>query len=180
MSHDAPLHPATVHFPIAFLTLHYALDILYGLTTHNATSGLVNSFYDVTPYLTDISKASYYMNMLGFLTAIPAVMSGGQQLVQMIKRQDLASKIKKSDVGTVANKMHPKMKLGFMHAALNDVGIIASGYTWYARRPVVAMLPGDAGVLLSAVLLPTLMFSSYLGGQMVYKYGVGVNTRKAD
>lgn len=98
----------------------------------------------------------------------------------MIKRQDLASKAKKTDVATVAQKMHPKMKLGFLHAVLNDVGVAAAGYTWYVRREADAMVPSNTGLLTSAVLLPTLFFSAYLGGQMVYKYGVGVNTRKAD
>ncbi|KAI9846374.1 MAG: hypothetical protein M1830_007454, partial [Pleopsidium flavum] len=34
--------------------------------------------------------------------------------------------------------------------------------------------PSGMNVILSALMLPSLMFSAYLGGAMVYKYGVGV------
>lgn len=170
-----PLHPATVHFPIAFLSLSYFLDILYGLSTQPSTASLVRLAFDFTPFLGDMARFSYYLNILGLLTAMPAAATGGMELIAMIQRQDLVNKLQKSEnKSTAAQKMHPKLKIGFLHAALNDFAIVGSGYNWWTRRAVIGNAPADINIVLSAVLMFSVFFSAYLGGQMVYKYGVGV------
>ncbi|KAE9974414.1 hypothetical protein EG327_008785 [Venturia inaequalis] len=176
MSSDShPIHPATVHFPIAFLSLAYALDIVYGLSTHPSSAKIVASIYDTAPLLGDIAKSSYYLGILGIVTGIPAVVTGVQQLLLMLKKQDLATKLQKSqNKSATVQKMHPKLKIAFLHAALNDVAIVATGNNWWTRRSIAGNAPTDTGVLVSAGLLSSLLFSAFLGGKLVYEHGVGV------
>jgi uncharacterized membrane protein len=166
------LHPATVHFPIAFLTVSYALDIIYGLSTHPQTASFVHSAYDPAPYLGEIAHVSYYANTLGIATAIPAVLTGGMELFALIKRQDLINKLQKSE--DKAKGIHWKVKVGLAHAVLNDVGIFAAGFNWWTRRSTAGYAPNDVNVIVSCVCLPLLLFAASLGGMLVYDYGVGV------
>lgn len=164
-----------MHFPIAFLSLAYALDIVYGLSTHPSSAKLVASIYDTAPFLGDIARFSYYLSIIGCLTGIPAILTGGQQLMEMLKRQDLANKLQKSqNKAATVQKMHPKLKVAFLHAALNDVAIVGTGYNWWTRRAIAGNAPTDTGVLVSAGLLFSLLFSAFLGGKLVYEHGVGV------
>jgi len=175
-----PVHPATVHFPIAFLSLSYGLDILYGVATNSTTSGLVRSVVDVTPYLGDISKISHYSNTLGLITMIPSLTTGIVELWAMIKGQDLQGKLKRSNdkVGTLAN-MHPKLKIAFIHAILNDVALVGSAYNWWTRSSIQGYAPQSSNIWTSVGLLTGLMGSAYLGGSLVYEYGVGVQRQGA-
>ena len=174
-SESHPLHPATVHFPIAFLSLSYFFDILYGLSTHPSTASLARLAFDFTPFLGDMARLSHYLNILGLLTAVPAAATGGMELMAMIQRQDLVNKLQKSqNKSAAAQRMHPKLKIGFLHAALNDLAIVGSGYNWWTRRAAIGNVPANINIALSSVLMFSIFFSAYLGGQMVYKYGVGV------
>lgn len=93
----------------------------------------------------------------------------------MLKRQDLANKLQKSqNKAATVQKMHPKLKIGFLHAALNDVAIVGTGYNWWTRRATAGNAPADANVYVSAGLLFSLLFSAFLGGKLVYDHGVGV------
>jgi len=170
-----PLHPATVHFPIAFLTISYALDILYGLSTHPQTASWVRKAYDVGPYLGDIARFSYFTNTLGVGMAIPAVLTGAMELFALIKRQDLLNKLQKSeDKADVAKRMHRKVKIGLAHAVLNDVGLFAAGFNWWTRRSTAGNAPTDVNIIVSSIFLPLLLFAASLGGMLVYDHGVGV------
>jgi uncharacterized membrane protein len=164
-----------VHYPFSFLSLSYILDITYGAATHPSTSKLVASIYDVTPYLSEITRFSHYLNILGLLTAVPAVLTGGQQLMIMIEKQDLAAKFEKSQNKTAtAQKMHPKMKLGFAHAMMSDACVAGSVYAWYKRRSIPDYTPDDMSLYVSAGLLVLLCTVGYLGTTLVYDYGVGI------
>ncbi len=70
--------------------------------------------------------------------------------------------------------MNPAVRHGVAHGALNDIALIASTYNWWTRRNVPGFRPSGTNVLVSAVMLPSLMFSAYLGASMIYKYGIGV------
>jgi len=167
MSGEKPLHPATVHFPIAFLSLAWGLDILYAATTKLQLAPLVKS---VGTSLPDISRGAHYLQALGLITAIPAVLSGSQQLIKM-KNNNQAFE---ADGKT----MRPKFKTTLTHAALNDVAVLAAAYSWYVRRESVGLLPSDLNLLISVVALPAMLFSASLGGKLVYNYGVGINLAK--
>lgn len=166
-----PIHPSTVHFPIAFLSLAYGLDTLYGLTTHYDISAL----RAVVPHLAEISRTAYFSNLIGIVTAIPAALTGISELYAMISAKGIWQKIRNESTGeTVYAGMNPTVRHGLAHGALNDVALLASVYNWWTRRNVPGYTPSGLNVLLSMALLPSLMFSAYLGGAMVYKYGVGV------
>ncbi|KIW07520.1 uncharacterized protein PV09_01483 [Verruconis gallopava] len=170
-----PAHPVFVHHPIAFLSMSYALDIIYGVATHPFTAKAVASVYDVTPYLGDVAKFSHYFNMLGLVFAVPAVLSGGQQLMSMIKKQDLASKFEKSqNKAATAQKMHPKMKAAFAHAAMMDVCIATAVYNWWTRSTRAGYVPGEMSLFVSAGTLAAIILAGYIGAELVYEYGVAV------
>jgi len=174
-----PYHGAFVHFPIAFLMTAQAADIVYGLTTHGATSAFTKSVYDVTPYLGDIARFSQFLNILGLITAIPATITGGLEFYKLLQRQDVPAKLKNGDSTEVAKKSHPKLKVAFTHAILNDIIIAAAAYNWWTKSQTKAAAPEGLNILISALSLPALAFSGYLGGKMVYEYAVGVNLRGA-
>jgi uncharacterized membrane protein len=151
------------------------LDIVYGLSTHPSSAKIVASIYNTAPFLGDIARFSYYLSILGILTGIPAVLTGGAQLMDMLKRQDLANKLQKSqNKAATVQKMHPKLKIAFLHAALNDVAIVGTGYNWWTRRASEGNAPANTNVFVSVGLLFSLLFSAFLGGKMVYEHGVGV------
>jgi uncharacterized membrane protein len=154
--------------------------MVYALATLPATAKLVRNTYNIAPFLGDISRFSHYLNIIGLVAAVPAVATGGMQLLDMIKRQDLANKIQKSqNKSATVQRMHPKMKIAFLHAALNDVAVAGSAYNWWTRSTLAGYAPRDTNVLLSVALLGFISFSGYLGGVLTYEYGVGV-TRQGE
>ncbi|EON67570.1 hypothetical protein W97_06938 [Coniosporium apollinis CBS 100218] len=172
-----PIHPATVHYPIAFLSLHYALDVLYGSLTHPSIASYIPSSIaaQFTPYIADIAKASHFSNALGILSALPSAATGGAELYAMIQSNGLWEVIKReSDGKVVYGGMNPKVRHGIFHALMNDVVLVASLYDWWTRRNTTGFIPTGTHQVMSAAALPMLFFSAYLGGAMVYKYGVGV------
>jgi len=162
-----PVHPATVHFPIAFFSLAWGLDALYGATTKLQIPYLVRS---MGSSLIDLGRASHYLQAAGIITAIPAASSGVQQLIKMYNNGGLYE----ADGQT----MRPKMKIALSHAAMNDLILLASVYSWYLRRDNVGLAPTGFSIMLSAVMLPVLFYSANLGGTLTYNYGVGLNMAK--
>lgn len=156
------------------------MDIIYGLSTHPQTVSWVHTVYDLTPYLGEISRFSYFTNTLGVAMAIPATLTGAVELMAMIKRQDLLNKLQKSgDKTNAAKRMHVKIKIGFAHALLSDVGVFAAGFNWWTRRSTTSNAPTDVNIVVSSICLPLLMLSASLGGVLVYDYGVGVRRQGA-
>ena len=93
----------------------------------------------------------------------------------MIGGKGIWQKIQKESSGeTVYAGMNPTVRVGVAHGLLNDIALAASAFNWWTRRNRPGLEPSGLNVLLSAAMLPALMFSAYLGGSMVYKYGVGV------
>lgn len=100
--------------------------------------------------------------------------------MEMLKRQDLANKLQKSqNKAATVQKMHPKLKIAFLHAGLNDVAIVGTGFNWWMRRTIPGNVPTDTSILVSAGLLFSLLFSAFLGGKLVYEHGVGVMRSEA-
>lgn len=153
-----------MHFPIAFLTLAWGLDLLYAATTKLQLPILAKN---VGTSLPDISRGAHYMQAIGLITAVPAVASGVQQLVKMKS----SGQAFEADGKT----MRPKFKLTLLHAGLNDLMVLVSAYSWYTRRGSVGNLPSDTNLLISALLLPVLFYAANLGGTLVYNHGMGIN-----
>ena len=154
-----PIHPATVHFPIAFLTLAWGIDILYAATTKLSIASLVQTIGTSLP---DLARASHYLQVAGLVSAIPAVASGVQQMLQLQKFE--------ADGKT----MKPKFKLALTHAVANYTYLGATVYSWYTRKGNVGFLPSDVNMAISTVALPALFFAANLGAQPVYNHGTGM------
>lgn len=102
---------------------------------------------------------SYYSTILTILTTLPAVVTGVIQLSPVIQRDGFQSK---------------KAKVGAVHALINDVALFANIYNWWTRSQQVGFIPGGTNVVVSSALaLPLTMYSAYLGGSLVYEYGMG-------
>lgn len=156
-----------MHFPIAFLSLAWGLDLLYAATAKLQLGPLVSSLGTSLP---DIGRGAHYLQAIGLVTAVPAILSGAQQLIKM-KNNNQAFE---ADGKT----MRPKFATTLTHAALNDVAMVAAAYSWYTRRQNGGLLPSDTNLLISALMLPVLFYSASLGGKLVYNYGVGINLAK--
>jgi len=163
-----PVHPATVHFPATLLTLTYALDVVYGLTSASYLPFL-------SGHLLDLSKAAYYTNILGIVTSLPALITGDIEFYAMWKGNQPFERVKSSKTGaTIREGLNPKVKLALVHGLLNVGALGASSYNWYTKRSVPGFLPSKVNMWLSAMMLGNVVYSLYLGGSMVYEYGVGV------
>ncbi|KAL6703661.1 hypothetical protein ACN47E_009435 [Coniothyrium glycines] len=160
MSH--PTHPATVHFPITTTLLTGALDAGYWLATSAPTRPAIASAIHTLGIAippTDFPVLSYYTTLLTLLFALPAIATGAYELYPVIRRDGLAS---------------PKARTGVAHALLNDLTTAAAAYNWWSRRNVPGFVPSGGNVFLSAVAaLPVTLWSAYLGGSLVYVYGMG-------
>ncbi|KAF2216710.1 hypothetical protein CERZMDRAFT_64192 [Cercospora zeae-maydis SCOH1-5] len=175
-----PVHPAVVHFPIAFLFTAYALDIL-----HTFRASLPGFAQNALLGPNDITRSSYYLLSLGLLTAIPAVVTGGRELIMMISKQGMHE----ADGKTVKTKV----KATIAHAVANDIVIAVSTYIWYSRRSQVndtlaGKIPGTAAaayapssgfVFAEFVTLALLLMGANIGGSLTYHYGVGFSSLSA-
>lgn len=103
-------------------------------------------------------------------------MSGGAQAYKMIQAQGIY---------TPDRKIKPKVKIVVAHALVNDVVIAGSAYSWWQRRESAAarlvegknpaeyeIAGGNAGM--SVLLGLLIMYGAYLGGALVYDYGMGL------
>jgi uncharacterized membrane protein len=139
--------------------------------------------------MTDIGRLSYLLNIFGLITAVPAVITGGLQFFALLQRQDVPAKLKNAasdsnDAATkakasasVVKRSHPKIKVAFAHAVLNDLVLAGAAYNWWSKSTAKAFAPTDLNVLISAATAPLLGYAGYLGGKLVYGYGVGVDMR---
>jgi len=165
-SNSHPIHPATVHFPIAFLTLANVLNLVYGSVLYLPANPF---FYRTSDTLSALSILGYAVNVLGIITSIPAVLTGGAELYAMIQGNGLYQTDEKGQKVLV-----PKVKIALIHAGLNDIVIAGAVLNWLLERNVRDYRPAGHQVAMSAVLTAVQMYAAYLGGDMIYTHGVGV------
>jgi len=175
---DHPIHPAIVHFPIAFNTLAWGLDILYALTTTWVRPAFLTTRFAGPSTLLDITRLSYFLLCAGLIATVPAIMSGNIQLVGMIKKN--GGPWEKDAAGKQKSTMVPRIKATITHALVNDVVFVANLYSWYLRKDKagavnLGKVPTETNLIISAVLLPFLLFSAKIGGTLVFNHGVGLN-----
>jgi uncharacterized membrane protein len=166
-----------VHFPIAFNTLAWGLDILYALTAVFVKPTFLTSRFGADSTLLDITRLGYFLLCAGLITTVPAIMSGNIQLVGMIKKN--GGPWEKDAEGKQKNTMVPRIKVAITHALVNDLVFFVNLYSWYTRRSTeakvnVGYVPSSTNVTISAVLFPLLMASAKAGGTLVYNHGVGL------
>ena len=169
-----------MHFPLAFLSLAFGIDIL-----HASIGYLPASITSSLPVGTDLTRAAYYLLSLGLLTAVPAVASGTQQMVKMVSKQGMYEQ----DGVTIK----AKVKAGIAHAVTNDIVLAIAAFIWYSRRSAAAnTIVGKLGVgsvgtsaatyeaqtwmvIVEALIGGLQFFSASIGGALTYNYGVGMN-----
>ncbi|KAE8441597.1 hypothetical protein EG329_004646 [Mollisiaceae sp. DMI_Dod_QoI] len=161
-----PIHPATVHFPLAFLTLANVLSLLYGSVLYLPNNPILTRDQSSPSAL---SILAYATNLLGIITSVPAILTGGAELYAMIKGNGLYQKDEKGQ-----QKLVPKVKVALMHAGLNDLVIAGAVFNWLQQRNAPDFRPAGYQVLVNAVLTAIQMYAAYLGGDLVYTHGVGV------
>jgi uncharacterized membrane protein len=158
-----------VHFPIAAIALTGALDILHVAATNPLTSSHVVSIVKTLDFqipLGLLPMLSYYSTIAALLATVPAVLSGGSQLLPLIQKHGFKS---------------PKVKTAIAHAMLNDLVAFGMAYNWWTRRNVVGFAPSTVNLILSGVLgIPVVFFAAKLGGDLVYTYGMGMENGRAD
>jgi len=173
MSGDHPIHPATVHFPITFLTTSFGLDALVSIFSYLPVAAT-----SLLPPPADLTLISYYSLSLGLITAVPAVSSGIAQALKMVTKQGI-----KNPDGTIKSKV----KVLAAHAAINDLVLGLSTWVWWGRRQVLQGLDGKSAgtiessagaVALSVLLGGAVFFAANLGGSLVYDYGMGLSMGK--
>ncbi|KAF2130303.1 hypothetical protein P153DRAFT_314031, partial [Dothidotthia symphoricarpi CBS 119687] len=166
MSH--PKHPAVVHFPITFTALAGALDAVYYASLQPATSSIVASAFKSLSIAIPPSTfpiLSYYATILTILTSLPAISTGAWELMPVLKRDGLSSK---------------KAQVGILHAVINDITVFGAVFNWWSRRNQAEFLPSGMNVFVSTVLaVPATFFAAYLGGHLVYVYGMGIGRGSA-
>ncbi|EMC99790.1 hypothetical protein BAUCODRAFT_101865 [Baudoinia panamericana UAMH 10762] len=156
-----PIHPAAIHFPIAFIGLAVGLDILHAISG-NLPAAIANN----VPVATDLTRASYFLLSLGLLTSIPAVITGVGEAKKAIDKQGLYEKDGKT--------IKQKFKGVIAHAIVNDIVILVMAYVWYARRSAATKtLAGKMG-LGSALMGGLQLFGANIGGSLTYNYGFGM------
>ncbi|WPH01678.1 Hypothetical protein R9X50_00453000 [Acrodontium crateriforme] len=173
-----PIHPAAVHFPIAFLALAFGLDILTFASPRLPAS--ITSQLLPQP---DLHKISYYALTLGLATSVPAVLTGGVEAVKLISKQGMYEADGKT--------LRTKVKATFAHAITMDTVLAVATYIWMTRRALVtesfsgkmglatAYSPADWMVGVEAGLMAVFLFSAGIGGTLVYNYGVGFQSLSA-
>jgi len=161
-----PIHPATVHFPLAFLTLANVLNLLYGSVLYLPK----NPFFSRDQEnLGTLSILGYASNLLGIITSLPAILTGGAELYAMIQGNGLYQTDEKGQ-----KKLVPKVKVALIHAGLNDLVVAAAVYNWLRERNVPDFRPAGHQIAMSAVLVAVQVYAAYLGGDLIYSHGVGV------
>ncbi|KAL7424592.1 hypothetical protein Q5752_000276 [Cryptotrichosporon argae] len=163
-----PIHPATVHWPIAFLTTSFS-----ALTVSALPSTVLGPLTPVASF----PAIAHYTAAAGALTALPAIATGVGELYEMARAQRLA---KGSWAAVVGDAWHlrdeagQKLKTTMTHASANDAVVLLATVNWWIGRKSVGYALPRTNVVLSALALPALGYSAYLGGKLVYEYGVGV------
>jgi uncharacterized membrane protein len=128
-----------------------------------ATAGAVATVFktlDIAIPTSLLPTLSYYSTIFTLLSAVPAVISGALELQPVIARDGFGSK---------------KAQAGVLHALVNDLTLFGAAYNWWVRRTTTGFVPSTTNVVISAALaVPASFFAAYLGGQLVYQYGMGV------
>jgi uncharacterized membrane protein len=156
------------------------LDAIYYASLAPATAGIVASACTLLAYpncsspakltppvktldiqipLTLLPTLSYYSTILTIITAVPSIITGAMELSPVIQRDGFSSK---------------KAQTGVLHALINDITVFGAVYNWWSRRNENTFTPSTTNVALSTAIVPVSIFAAYLGGSLIYKYGMGV------
>ncbi len=144
------LHPAVVHFPIALLLVSVALTLLYLRRGGTPAS---------------LETTAYHCLIIGWFGAVLAVLTGSIDAWRQVYSADLPR-----DAGLL-NRLNLHAILGLAVVAVYGAALLRRRRNPHLladpqqRRGYVRLLLIGAGLLL---------VGSWLGGQLVYRFGLGV------
>lgn len=168
-SNSHPIHPATVHIPIAFLTVANILNLLYGITLFLPS---LSPFRNDKHNIGTLTILGYFTNVVGIIGSFPAITTGFAELYAIVSTRGLYIQ----DEATGKKTLDPIVKAALTHAGLNDIAVVGAIYNWLMERhrphedyrPYPHQIPLSAGAILAT------SYAAYLGGSLVYKHAVGV------
>lgn len=155
------IHPASVHFPIAYLVLGSALDV-----GRAVAPGLLSK-WSLTQSL-DLAQLAYFLQMCGLAASIPAIGSGLLDVLRTARKQGL------HDPST--GKLREKMWVSAIHAMTTVVGIAGIAAATYFRA--ASGLEEGWKVTIEAVGIGLVLYGAKLGGALAFEYGMGFSARK--
>ena len=175
-----PVHPAAVHFPIAFLGLAYGLDL-----AHTFSGSLPGFIANNIPGAADISRITYFLFSLGLITALPAWITGVREAVVQISRTGMF------EVQEYSTVMREKFKPMIAHAVFNNVHLALATFVWYRRRAALkdsvagkligtnnpaaaAYQPKTWMIAVEGLLFVILMAAANVGSVLTYNFGMGM------
>lgn len=127
------------------------------LTTNSSSPNHI----DTIALINYLSLFSYASTIAALFTSLPTVSSGVAEAYAMIQANGL-------------DMSNPKVKVMVIHAILNDVAVAGAFYNYWTRSTVEGFMTSGVNALISSVMLGGVICSAYLGGSLIYKYGVGV------
>lgn len=100
-----------MHFPIAFLGLANALNVLYGVAIYLP---FLSPFAVDKQNLGAITILGYFLNVFGTITSIPALLTGFAELYAMVNARGLYV----TDQKTGSKTLEPVVKTTLTHVSL--------------------------------------------------------------
>jgi len=180
-SNSHPLHPALIHLPLSALTLSFSLDAfnLWGPRPNKLFDTIFGNLTYLTP--ATLHEYSYYLSGLGLILAVPAVTTGLAELYEMVRAQ-VVQKGWSETWREVKEGKQMKLVSILIHAGLMDVVLGITYSTWSARRNAVLTTPSALNTFhasnsqlgLATLGLALIGYASYMGGALVYKYGMAI------
>jgi len=182
-----PIHPSTVHFPIAFLALAFSFDIVYHLSDR-LPKAVTNQF----PPYADLTRFSFYLLSIGLFSTIPAVVTGVREAVVSVQKQGLWEEGEKNK-GETTFVVREKFKAMIAHAVIQDAVLIATATIWYQKRNAAnnslagkvgvgsfstgaaAYAPTNAMVIGEAILLAMIAMGGNIGHVLAFNFGMGLS-----
>jgi len=181
-SNSHPIHPSTVHFPIGLLSFSFALDAL--TLAHMKAPSLLAVIPFASWMLPSSAAAqlvSHYACAAGLLAAVPTVISGLAELYEMWRMQAVEKGNTETAKQTLAGQQE-KLWTTLRHAAIMDSTLLFAAYNWFSRRSsgsdyvsLPTLVQSPTNLFLSSLLgVPMILYGAYLGGDLVYRLGVGI------
>jgi uncharacterized membrane protein len=133
------------------------------LTTYSSTT---SNHLDILALTTHVSLLSYTLTIFGLLSALPTLLTGLAEGYATISANGL-------------DLSKPKVRIVALHAASNDLALAGAFANYWARSSKEGFFPQPWNVAMSVAILGLVVYSAYLGGSLVYKFGMGVQRQGA-
>ena len=162
-----------MHFPIAFIALACGLDLYQAILSRIANQGRYRIATD-----DELSRAAYYLQALGLLAAVPAVITGSIDTTKAAISQGIYDKHNK--------QIKPKFVVSALHSLATMTAILGNLAMWRMRSTVEPTFReglslnslNSIHLVIEAVFCGIMFFGAAFGGDLAFKYGMGFSAQK--